>query len=173
MRTLFLTILTSLSLTRLALAATITANPSTITNGQSTVVTWTCTSTIKTNGGTPVTKMTSRSETYQPTLTTTYVADCLGESLASVAVTVNPVGTPTITSFTLTKQSGYGMIAWTTANFSANSICRLVYPDGHSPSLGLTGVGIQVFQAGSYYLNCYDYTKSAGDLKGPVTLTLP
>jgi hypothetical protein len=102
---------------------TLTANPTTITSGQSSLLTWSTTNatTCTASGGWTGTKATSGSQSVSPTSTTTYTLTCTGtggSDSASATVTIStpaPIVTLTATPGSITSGQS-STLAWSTTN---------------------------------------------------------
>ncbi len=114
-----------------------TANPTTITAGQSSTLSWTTTNatsvTVTDGNGTTVYSGTAvdGSTTVSPTATTTYTLTATGDggtATASVTVTVNPatVPAPTVDSFTANPttitEGQSSTLSWTTTNATSVTV---------------------------------------------------
>ncbi|HXY20405.1 MAG TPA: DUF4038 domain-containing protein [Gemmatimonadales bacterium] len=102
---------------------TLTANPTTIASGQSSMLTWSTTNAAActASGGWSGTKATSGSQSVSPTSTTTYTLTCTGtggSDSASATVTIaTPVPIVTLTATPTTITSGQSStLAWSTTN---------------------------------------------------------
>jgi hypothetical protein len=107
--------------------ATITANPTTITSGGSSTLTWSSTNATSctSSGAWSGARGTSGTLSVSPTSTSTYTITC-GTASSSATVTVSSTPAPTISSFSASPSSitsgGSSTLSWTVANATSLSL---------------------------------------------------